>query len=107
VLVVESQDVWSGHKHASSNSGDVSIQPISLQGFPVMYSNKKRFTKAQSSILFQYIERNLYPSSADYDLLVSRTGLTRKQIIVWFQNHRASFRRRLRSYVGPICNFGA
>ena len=81
-----------------SASSRVSTRPFSLEGFPVTLNDVRRFTEAQLFVLFQFFVRSLYPSSADYDLLASLSGLARKQIVAWFRSHRASFRRRLRSH---------
>jgi len=69
-----------------------------LDGWPVTRCDRKRFTKEQLSILFLNYQRTLYPTSTDYDHMVSLTGLTRPQVKAWFRNHRASFKRRLRLY---------
>jgi len=58
---------------------------------------RKCFSRDQSSMLFYHFERQMYPSSAGYNYLALLTGLRKQQVIVWFKNQRAAFRRRLRS----------
>ena len=98
MLVAETGDIWSGHVDCYYAAHPVGSQSISLEGWPFTVSDRKRFTKDQLWILFNSFELRIYPSLAEYDRLVSATGLARKQVTAWFRNHRASLRRRLRSY---------
>ncbi|KIL71686.1 hypothetical protein M378DRAFT_56764, partial [Amanita muscaria Koide BX008] len=43
--------------------------------------------------LEQYFECNAYPSGSDKASLAKRTGMTQRQIDVWFQNHRTRAKR--------------
>ncbi|KAM6498536.1 Homeobox domain containing protein [Amanita muscaria] len=60
---------------------------------PVAKSPKPTFNHKYTPLLEQYFESNAYPSGSDKASLAKRTGMTQRQIDVWFQNHRTRAKR--------------
>jgi hypothetical protein len=57
----------------------------------VQKGKRQKFGKQKTRILEQWIkshEKFSYPNSDELDILTSKSGLTEKQIRVWFTNYR-------------------
>jgi hypothetical protein len=49
---------------------------------------RSQFTELQLRILSDAFSENMYPSSKDRDELAHKLGLTSRQVVVYFSNHR-------------------
>ncbi|PVG03206.1 hypothetical protein CPB86DRAFT_869655 [Serendipita vermifera] len=86
------ESLASGSSGVSSTSGNL---PIPSSG---------AFDKSAVP-LFEYIfshENNHYPSIEEKKVLQAKTGLTYRQVAVWFQNRRAREKKRIKEGKGPI-----
>ncbi|KAI3622609.1 homeodomain mating-type protein HD2.1 [Moniliophthora roreri] len=52
-----------------------------------------RFNKEYIPFLEKYFELDAYPSIRDQEVMAQKSGMTRRQIEVWFQNHRRVSRK--------------
>nr|BCB28860.1 HD2 mating type protein [Mycoleptodonoides aitchisonii] len=57
------------------------------------FKGRRSFSSDITPILENFFESNAFPSRLDKHDLADETGLTYKQVHVWFQNHRSRYRR--------------
>ncbi|ESK81812.1 homeodomain mating-type protein [Moniliophthora roreri MCA 2997] len=56
-------------------------------------NDQRRFNKEYIPFLEKYFELDAYPSIRDQEVMAQKSGMTRRQIEVWFQNHRRVSRK--------------
>ncbi|EIW87042.1 hypothetical protein CONPUDRAFT_161658 [Coniophora puteana RWD-64-598 SS2] len=70
------------HKYAER------IAAFNSRSMPGQRGKVHPFNHEYIPLLEHYFERNPFPSSADRAMLAKKSGMTHRQITVWFQNHR-------------------
>ncbi|KAF7303180.1 Homeobox domain-containing protein [Mycena kentingensis (nom. inval.)] len=60
-------------------------------------SKKQDFNYDYIPCLEAFFEHNSRPTKADQDVMAKKSGMTRRQIQVWFQNHRRRAKKPLRT----------
>lgn len=63
----------------------------------VLQVSQKRFPTDISNLLHQSFETNPYPEPAELSRLMFISGLSEKQIVMWFTNRRCRSKRKLQS----------
>nr|AHE78418.1 HD2 [Volvariella volvacea]AOC97533.1 HD2 protein [Volvariella volvacea] len=64
-------------------------------------TQRPRFKHEYSQLLENYFSKNAYPSRPDRAVLARKSGMTLKQIEVWFQNHRSRAKKEGRALSRP------
>ncbi|KAJ3805704.1 hypothetical protein F5876DRAFT_91402 [Lentinula aff. lateritia] len=67
--------------------------PAPRQSSVPAYEAPVPFNNEYTPILETYFQYDPYPSSRDRQIIAERSGMTRRQIEVWFQNHRRTARQ--------------
>nr|AEX07900.1 HD2 homeodomain mating-type protein [Volvariella volvacea] len=62
--------------------------PASISSEKQERKERLPFKAEFTPLLENYFAKNAYPSSADRTVLAKKSGMTQRQIEVWFQNHR-------------------
>ncbi|KAJ9068600.1 hypothetical protein DSO57_1027011 [Entomophthora muscae] len=62
--------------------------------FPYMIPNRSNFTSHQVGILEDYFKQECRPTRIKIEELATQTGLTLKNVQIWFQNRRARARKK-------------
>lgn len=79
---------------------------IPIQNANVICKKKrKRKTKVQLAILISEFDQNPFPDKEKKNLIKSITGLTLKEITIWFQNKRAKVKKANGEISIPNWNF--
>ncbi|KAK7058387.1 hypothetical protein VNI00_002021 [Paramarasmius palmivorus] len=70
------------------------LSKIAANQSTVEYENQPRFNKEYIPFLEKYFALDAYPSIRDQEVMAQKSGMTRRQIEVWFQNHRRVLRKQ-------------
>ncbi|KDR85449.1 hypothetical protein GALMADRAFT_361524 [Galerina marginata CBS 339.88] len=83
------QALFEGHSVPLVRSWVFSIvQEIAKYQIPGSSDSKRPFNNEYTPVFEKYFEHNAYPSAKHQSILADKSEMTRRQIEVWFQNHR-------------------
>nr|AEN14457.1 HD2 homeodomain mating-type protein Le.a2-2 [Lentinula edodes] len=80
-------------EHAEKHPRPSTPPPPTRQSSIPAYEAPVPFNNEYTPILETYFQYDPYPTSRDRQIIAERSGMTRRQIEVWFQNHRRTARQ--------------